>query len=152
MTTLAAPTRAGGTGGKVQDRILMIPDAPEKELPAPIVAQRTELSPARTADKITDAPADAKVGKDWRMHLTSTLRKFTIYGGGEQRAFASVSAAPIHGPPAPPSVSTPAVPAPTPATSFSAYRAGASAEARPGVSSRVAPVDTGAGDGVRNFR
>jgi hypothetical protein len=134
--TLTAPARPEATAAKAQDRMLMISD------------QLAQQQPARAVDQITDAPADAKAGKDWRMHLTTTLRKFTIYGDGEQRSSASISAAPAHA-----ASGTSSVPAaPTPATSFSAYRAGVSAEARPGVSDRVAPMDTAASDGVRNFR
>jgi hypothetical protein len=131
---------------RVQDRMLMMPTVPDKEFSVPVVAQN---QPLRAADQITDAPADAKAGKDWRKHLNGSLRTFTVYGQGDEHSSASASAGSVSAPSAP--AATVAAAAPTPATAASAYRAGFTAQARPGISDHVAPVGS-VGDGVRNFR
>ncbi|HXT02504.1 MAG TPA: hypothetical protein VN915_17665 [Elusimicrobiota bacterium] len=146
VVTRVVPDRPVDAMEKAQNRMLMVPEVPEKEFSVPVVAQN---QPARLADQITDAPADAKAGKDWRKHLTGSLRTFTVYGEGEQHSSASASAASGGAISSrPPSV---AAAAPTPATASSAYRAGLGAEARPGVSDHIAP-EGNVGDGVRNFR
>lgn len=141
------PVRPVDAMEKAQNRMLMVPEAPEKEFTVPVVAQN---QPVRHADQITDAPADAKAGKDWRKHLTGSLRTFTVYGEGDEHSSASASAmsAPAS---SGRSAATFASAAPTPATASSAYRAGLGAAARPGVSDHIAP-EGNVGDGVRNFR
>src|SRR6185312_8064379 len=141
------PDRPVDAMEKAQNRMLMVPETPEKEFTVPVVAQN---QPARLADQITDAPADAKAGKNWRKHLTGSLRTFTVYGEGDEHSSASASATNVSA--ASPAASAPvASAAPTPATASSAYRAGLGAIARPGVSDHVAP-EGNVGDGVRNFR
>ena len=133
---------------KEQNRMLLIPNEPDKEFKVPVVAQ---AQPERAADQITDAPADARAGTDWHKHLTGSLRTFTVYGNGDQQSSASASA----GSGKAASGSAPArsaATAPTPATEVSAYRAGITAAARPGVTDHVSQVDAGTADGVQNFR
>ena len=132
-----------------QNRMLMVPDEPEKEFSVPVLAPQQQ--PARAADQITDAPADAKAGKDWRKHLTTSFRTFTTYGYGEQLGSASASVSPAQGASKGTLVRAAATPA-TPATAVSAYRAGVAAQARPGVSTHVSQLGAGASDGVRNIR
>jgi hypothetical protein len=145
VQTRVVPDRPVDAMEKAQNRMLMVPDVADKEFSVPVLAQN---QPSRAADQITDAPADSKAGKDWRKHLSGSLRTFTVYGKGEQSSSASASAA--SGARPAPSASAASV-APTPATAASAYRAGIEAAARPGVSDHVAPVGN-VGDGVRNFR
>ena len=128
---------------KAQNRMLLIPNEPEQEFKVPVLAQ-----PGRGADQITDAPADASAGKDWQRHLNGSLRTFTVYGNGEQGSSASASAGSAKGTQS----ARAAAPAGSPATEVSAYHAGITAEARPGVSDHVSQVGAGVGDGVRNFR
>jgi hypothetical protein len=130
---------------RAQNRMLLIPNEPEKEFKVPVLAQPQS---GRGADQFTDAPADAGAGTNWQKHLTGSLRTFTVYGNGEQRGSASASAG--AGPGAP--TVHAAAPAATAAADVSAYHAGLAAAARPGVSDHVSHVDGGAGDGVRNFR
>ena len=145
VQTRVVPVRPVDAMGKAQNRMLMVPDVPDKEFSVPVLAQN---QPVRAADQITDAPADARAGKDWRKHLTGSLRTFTVYGQGDERSSASASA--TSAAPAAPAASVAAA-APTPATAASAYHAGMTAAARPGISDHVAPVGA-TGDGVRNFR
>jgi hypothetical protein len=133
---------------KDQNRMLLIPNEPEKEFKVPVLAQQES---GRTADQITDAPADAKAGTDWRKHLTGSLRTFTVYGNGDQQSSASASAGSVKTAAGPASARA-AAPAPTPATEVSAYHAGIAAAARPGVTDHVSQVDAGTADGVQNFR
>ena len=134
-----------------QNRMLMVPGEPEKEFSVPVLAAN---QPGRAAGQITDAPSDGKTGKDWRKHLDGSLRKFTVYGAGEQHSSASTSAGPAaksssgSGAPA----VRVAAPVATPAVAASAYHAGITAEARPGVTDHVSQVGESSGDGVRNFR
>ena len=141
VQTRVVPMRPVDAMEKAQNRMLMVPDVPEKEFSVPVLAQN---QPVRAIDQITDAPADVKAGKDWRRHLTGSLRTFTVYGQGDEHSSAEASAS------AAPAASVAAA-APTPATAASAYHAGLTAEARPGISDHVARVGS-VGDGVRNFR
>lgn len=137
------PVRPPDEAVKAQNHMLLVPEEPEKEISVPVAAA---VQPARP-EALTDAPADARAsGKDWKKHLTSRLRTFTVYGEGEEHSSASAS----NGASAA-SRSVAASPVPTPATADSAYKAGAAASARPGISSRVTPVSNGAADSVRNF-
>lgn len=137
------PVRPPDMSVKAQNRMLLIPEVPDREIDVAVVASQ---QPAAAADRVTDAPADAHAGKDWRVHLKGELRRFTVYGQGEERS--SASAAVSQGPLA----TAVADSAPTPATAASAYRVGSGAAARPGIGARVTPVSDGAADGVRNFR
>lgn len=145
VQTRVVPVRPVDAMEKAQNRMLMVPDVPDKEFSVAVLAQ---AQPGRAADQITDAPRDAKAGKDWRKHLSGSLRTFTVYGQGEERSSASASAGTAQAAPA----SEAAAPAPTPATAVSAYRAGFAAEARPGVTNHVSQVGAGVSDGVRNIR
>lgn len=144
VQTRVVPVRPVDPMEKAQDRMLMVPTVPDKEFSVPVVAQN---QPVRAADQITDAPRDASAGKDWRRHLTGSLRTFTVYGEGDEHSSASASAASA----APARGASAAAPAPTPATASSAYHAGFAATARPGVSDHISSVGN-VGDGVRNFR
>jgi hypothetical protein len=151
VQTRVVPVRPPGADDKAvkaQDRMLLIPSEPEHEFKVPVVAQQQG---GRGPDQITDAPADATAGRDWHKHLNGSLRTFTVYGNGDQPSVASASAgsaknstgsAPVRA----------AAPAPTPATAVSAYHAGLTAAARPGVTDHVSQVDAGTADGVQNFR
>jgi len=147
VQTRVVPVRPVDAMEKAQNRMLMVPEVPEKEFSVPVVAQ---TQPARHADQITDAPADSKAGKDWRKHLTGSLRTFTVYGEGDEHSSASASATTMPAPAAQ-SAAEASAPAPIRATASSAYRAGLGAAARPGVSDHIAPAGS-VGDGVRNFR
>ena len=130
---------------RAQNRMLLIPNEPEHEFKVPVLVQQS-----RGADQVTDAPADASAGKDWHMHLNGALRKFTVYGNGDERSSASSPAGSAQA--ASSAHSTAASAAPAAAADVSAFHAGGSAAARPGVSDHISPVDAGTGDGVRNFR
>jgi hypothetical protein len=140
------PVRPIDVEARAQNRMLALPEVADQVISVPVVAETS-----RAPEQMTDAPADASAGKTWQKHLTSKLRKFTVYGQGEQRssASASASAAPV---PAGTVAAANAAAAPTSAAEGSAYRVGSAAEARPGIGDRVTPVTNGAGDGVRNFR
>jgi hypothetical protein len=133
-----------------QNRMLMVPGEPEKEFSVPVVAANQA---GRAAGQITDAPADSsKTGKDWRKHLDGSLRKFTVYGNGDQHSSASTSAgSSAQGSSGASSGRAVAAQAATPAVAASAYHVGITAEARPGVTDHVSQVGD-ATDGVRNFR
>jgi hypothetical protein len=150
VQTRVVPARPVDAAAKAQNHMLLIPDEPEKEFSVPVLAAQ---QPARAADQITDAPADAKAGADWRKHLNGSLRTFTVYGDGDQARVTSSGAASSGKASvvaAPSAVRTVAVAA-TPATAASPYRAGMAAEARPGISDHVSRVGDAA-DGVNNFR
>jgi len=138
------PVRPADYETKAQNRMLLVPEVPDKEIEVAVVAPQ----PA-SGDQLTDAPADAHAGKDWRVHLKGEMRKFSVYGKGEERSSASASAVSA---PAAARAQDVAVSAPTPAAAVSAYRAGSAAEARPGIGDHVTRVSDGASDGVRNFR
>lgn len=149
VETRVVPARPVDAMEKAQNRMLMVPTIPDQEFKVPVVAQN---QPVRAADQITDAPSDKKAGKDWRRHLSGSLRTFTVYGNGDEHSSASASAGPAYSAPGRVSASaSPASPAATPATNASAYHAGMEAIARPGVSDHIAP-EGNVGDGVRNFR
>lgn len=135
------PVRPPDLAVKAQNHMLLVPEVPDHEIDVPVVASNQSPAPA---DRMTDAPADAHAGKDWRVHIKGQMRTFTVYGRGEERSSASAS---VTDAPAAAADS-----APTPSVAASAYRAGAGAIARPGIASRVTPVSDGAADGVRNFR
>lgn len=132
------PARPPDSETKAQNRMLLVPEVSDTEIAVAVAAPQPE--------QMTDAPADAYAGKDWRVHLKGEMRKFSVYGKGEERSSASASA------PAGAARAAVAVSAPTPAAAVSAYRAGAAAEARPGIGDHVTRVSNGASDGVRNFR
>lgn len=136
------PARPADYETKAQNRMLLVPEVPDKEIEVAVAAPQPEA--------MTDAPADAHAGKDWRVHLKGDMRKFAVYGKGEERSSASAAAA--SAPAGAPRAQAVAVSAPTPAISGSAYSAGAAAEARPGIGNHVTRVTDGASDGVRNFR
>jgi len=127
-------------GGR--DRMLIASSGQEQSTPA--AAQRP-------AAAMTDAPAERASKGDWKAHLTGKLRSFVVYGQGEQTTSASVSASPSSSGVGASSSQSPAA-APTPAVPGSAYRAGASAVARPGIGARVSNVASGPADSVRNFK
>lgn len=139
------PVRPADYETKAQNRMLLVPEVPDKEIEVAVAAPQPS-----SGDQLTDAPADAHAGKDWRVHLTGEMRKFSVYGKGEERSSASASA--VSAPAAATRAQDVAVSAPTPAISGSAYSAGAAAEARPGIGDHVTRVSNGASDGVRNFR
>ncbi len=136
------PVRPPDLEAKAQNHMLMIPEVPDQEIQVPVVAS---VQP-RAADQMTDAPADAHAGKTWMKHLTGSLRTFTVYGQGETGSSASASVASVQA-----SRPTARAAAPTPAADASAYKAGIAAQARPGISDHVTPVEAPS-DGVRNFR
>ena len=145
VQTRVVPVRPVDEAKVAQDRMFAIPEEPQQEIRVPVAANDQPRP-----EQMTDAPADASAGKDWRKHLSTKLRTFTVYGRGDETSSASASAAN-----APASASgAGAVPAPTPAASGSAARLGSSAPAvaRPGVSSRVSRVGEAPADSVRNFR
>jgi hypothetical protein len=142
------PVRPVDSMTVAQNRMLMVPGEPEKEFTVPVLA----ADQPRAAGQITDAPSDGKTGKDWRKHLDGSLRKFTVYGAGEQHSSASTSAGAAQGSSGASSGHAVAIQAATPAVAASAYHAGITAEARPGVTDHVSQVGEGTGDGVRNFR
>jgi hypothetical protein len=137
------PVRPPDLAQKAQNRMLMIPEVPDQEIKVPVMAG----SQFRADDRMTDAPADGKAGKTWKKRLVGSLRTFTVYGRGEQTSSASAS---VGEAPAP--ANRGSAPAPTYAAEESAYRVGAAATARPGISDHITPVTSGASDGVRNFR
>lgn len=144
------PVRPVDAMAVAQNRMLMVPGEPEKEFAVPVVA--SQQAAVRPADQITDAPTDGKTG-DWHKHLNGSLRTFTVYGEGEQHSSASAGGAAsaasgsTGASSARPAAAIPA----TPAVAASAYHAGISAEARPGVTDHVSQVGDST-DGVRNFR
>lgn len=100
----------------------------------------------RPAAAMTDAPAEQSAKGDWKAHLSGSLRRFVVYGQGEQTTSASVSA---------PASAVPAhTAAPTASVPGSAYQAGAVAApaARPGIGTRVSRVASGPADSVRNIK
>lgn len=100
----------------------------------------------RPAAAMTDAPAERAAKGDWKVPLTGKLRSFAVYGHGEQTTSASVSVSPA-------ASAAPAEPAaPTASVPGSAYRAGVSAAARPGIGARVSRVASGPTDSVRNVQ
>lgn len=139
------PVRPPDMEVKTQNHMLLVPEAPEEELHVSVSAPA-----AGAPDQLTDAPADDHAGKDWRVGLQGNLRKFTVYGQGEEHSSASASAG--SAPAAAARTTTASRAAATPVAAGSAYHLGSTAEARPGISSRVTPVSNGATDGVRNFR
>jgi len=142
LRTRVVPVRPVDEAKVAQDRMLTLPEVADQEIRVPVAAAD------QPAETITDAPADPRAGKDWRKHLTTSLRKFTVYGRGEQTSSASASVSSASGATARASGA-----APTAAVAASAYRQGAAfpAQARPGVSDHVVKVD-GTSDNVRNFR
>jgi hypothetical protein len=143
VQTRVVPVRPEDSAVKAQNRMLLVPEV-NQEFSVPVQAAQ---QPAQ-AERVGDAPADAKAGKDWRRHLTGSLRTFTVYGEGEQRNSASASAGSVS---APGSTSAGAAAAPTPSVASSSYRAGFTAAARPGITDHVSRIGDSA-DGVRNFR
>lgn len=145
LRTRIVPVRPIDEARVAQDRMFAIPEVANEEIRVPVVA----ADQPRVADELTDAPADASAKGDWRKHLTTSLRSFTVYGRGEQSSSASASAS--AGKPAATRVSAPA---PTAAVASSAFSQGSStpAQARPGVSDHVSRVGEAPADGVRNFR
>ena len=135
------PVRPPDMEAEAQNHMLLVPEVANEEISVPVLAAN---QPA--PERVTDAPADKTAGKDWRVHLQGQLRKFSVYGKGEQRNSAVASA--VSAPAAAPAPS----PSPTAAAPSSAYNAGASAATRPGIGDHVSNVSAGASDGVRNFR
>lgn len=125
-------------GNAGSDRILIASE--RRDEPAPAAA----AVPSRPPAAMTDAPAELDAKGDWKTHLTGQLRSFVIYGQGEQTASASASVGPA------PSASAKAT-APTASVPGSAYRAGATGTARPGIGARVSRVASGPADSVRNI-
>lgn len=128
-------------GDSGRDRILITSE--KRAEPAPV-----GLSvPSRQAAAMTDAPAPLAAKRDWQPHLSGKLRRFVVYGEGEQTSSASASVGPA------PSSQTPAQEsAPTASVPGSAYRAGTTAASRPGIGTRISRVSSGPADSVRNIR
>ncbi|MBI3564157.1 MAG: hypothetical protein HY079_03060 [Elusimicrobia bacterium] len=144
VRTRVVPVRPVDEARVAQDRMFAIPEVADQEIRVPVAA----ADQPRPSEQITDAPADASAGGDWRKHLSTKLRTFTVYGRGETTSSASAAVQD-----APASAAAKAS-APTPAAPGSAARLGASTPpaARPGVSSRVSRVGEAPADSVRNFR
>lgn len=143
VQTRVVPVRPVDEAKVAQDRMFALPEESQQEIRVPVAANDQPRP-----ETLTDAPADASAGKDWRKHLSTQLRTFTVYGRGEQSSSASASATNA----APGSAPSAAVP--TPAAPGSAARLGSAtpAVARPGVSSRASRVGAEPADSVRNFR
>lgn len=127
---------------KSQNRMLMLPSGYDKEIE---IAVLDENQP-RPAAAMIDAPSDGNATGDWKQHLRGELRRFVVYGPGESTTSAAVSADARTT-----SAGAAAGPAAAPAVEGSPARADASAEVRPGISSRARWVSNGASDSVRNF-
>ena len=106
-------------------------------------------APARPEAAMTDSPADpdAAQGDSWKPKLKGDLRKFTVYGKGEQRSV--TSAAPSGGVSA--GAAAYSKPAGFPAAVDSPASRSAGARARPGLSTRVQSSSDG-GSSVRNLK
>ncbi len=146
VQTRVVPVRPVDEEKVAQDRMLTLPEVANEEIRVPVAA----ADQPRPAEQMTDAPADAGAKGDWRKHLTTSLRSFTVYGRGEQTSSASASAtSAVKGAAVKASAA-----APTQAVAASAFRQGLSApaQARPGVSDHVVRVGDAPADGVRNFR
>jgi hypothetical protein len=144
LRTRVVPVRPVDEAKVAQDRMFAIPEVANEEIRVPVVA----ADQPRVADEMTDAPADTNAKGDWRKHLTSSLRSFTVYGRGDQSSSASASASKGT------AATKVSAPAPTAAVAVSAFSQGSStpAQARPGVSDHVSRVGEAPADGVRNFR
>lgn len=144
VQTRVVPVRPVDEAKVAQDRMFALPEVDDREIRVPVAA----ADQPRPPEQLTDAPADASAGADWRRHLSTKLRTFTVYGRGETPSI--VGGAPANTPTAAAAKAA----APTPSVPGSAYRLGASApaQARPGVSSRVVKVGDAPADSVRNFR
>jgi len=138
------PVRPVDMEVEAQNRMLVLPEVTQQEIK--VVVAAADQPRVAAPEPLTDAPADKGVGKDWRKHLAGEMRRFTVYGKGEQSSSASAAVADVSAPQAQPA------PAPTPAAPDSAYQSGVAAEARPGIGDRVSRVSGGTADGVRNFR
>ena len=134
---------------EAQNRMLALPEVAREEIKVDVLAAQQPLERPAPPERVTDAPADKGAVGDWRKHLSGELRRFTVYGQGEQPSQSGGAA------PAAAARGTSAAasrPAPTPAAAASAYAAGPTAEPRPGIGDHVSRVSGGAADGVRNFR
>ena len=129
---------------KDQNKMLMLQSGYDKEISINVLDENQP----RSAAAMIDAPSDKNSTKDWKKHLRGKLRRFIVYGAGESTTSSSVSVDARTA--ASGAVAGPAV-APEPAVEASPAQTGASAEARPGISSRVRWVSNGASDSVRNF-
>ncbi|MDE2491553.1 MAG: hypothetical protein KGM24_11955 [Elusimicrobia bacterium] len=147
VTTIArvVPPATGDELAREQDRMLFVPEAPNK----PVVVAALAAHQPRPSAALTDAPADkgASAGSNWEVHLKGSLPAFSIYGDGEQRSSAVARVGSYSAPAA-----AEAVAAPTPSVAGSAYRSGFAAAARPGIGDHVSNVSGGISDGVRNFK
>ena len=145
VQTRVVPVRPPELQEKMQNHMLMVPEGSGQSIAVPVVAAVQQ----RPSSQMTDAPADASAGKDWKVHLQSQLRTFTVYGQGDSSGPAAPSAKSAKGPA---SVASAPAPGPTPASISSAYHAGIAAVARPGIGDHVTRVGDGGSDGLRNFR
>ena len=68
VQTRLVPARPRDAMTKAQNRMLLIPDEPEKEFSVPVLAQQ---QPVRAADQISDTLVGAKAGKDSRRRLAA---------------------------------------------------------------------------------
>ena len=143
----AVPVRPPDLDVKAQNHMLVMPEVPDQEIQVPVYAS----AQTGAGEQLTDSPADTHAGKNWHKHLNGEMRKFTVYGKGEERSSASASVGSAPAASAAPTRTVTAS-APTPSVAVSAYNAGAAAEARPGISDHVMHVSDGAKDGVRNIR
>lgn len=98
----------------------------------------------RPESALNDGPADPAAAGDWKRPLQGELRRFTVYGEGDESSSASLSARRA---PEPAAQAAFAAAAPQ-----SAYRQGARAAARPAVGARARAVGQNGADSVRNFR
>ncbi|MDO8756843.1 MAG: hypothetical protein Q7J64_02430 [Elusimicrobiota bacterium] len=139
---IKVPTQVA-KGQAHEDRILAVFDeAPPENAVA--VYQARESAGARPEAAFTDTPADPDAGDNWKVGLKGELRKFTVYGKGDQTSSAAAAAAAA---PAPAEPALAVVPA-----SGSAARAAAESTARPGMGSRLSRGALAASETSRNVR
>jgi len=136
------PARTIDEQRKAEDRMLMVPQAPEQQTMVLVE------NPSRPKAAMTDAPTDKSAGKDWRPHISGQLRTFSVYGNGEESVAGAAGAARAASP-AGASVRAAA----TPTVPESAYHAaGADAMPRPGIGDHVTRVANTSNDSLNNFR
>lgn len=126
-----------------EDRMLAVFDEPVSNEAIAAAYPAADSSSRRPSAAFTDTPADPGTGKTWKKSLKGDLRKFTVYGRGDETSSAASS-----------SRSAPAAEdyRPIVTADGSAARAETAAAARPGMGSRLSRGALSASETSRNVR
>jgi len=129
-----------------EDRMLAVFDAAPVATTVAAVYAAPDAPEQRPSAALTDVPAEPTSGKSWKKGLRGELKRFTVYGKGEQTSSASVTAAAAR------SEESYEASRAVVAAAGTAAGADTTAASRPGMSSRMSRGALSASDTSRNIR